>query len=381
MPGWTSQLAAALVYWVDRIIPKRDALIIRTSPDFDDQARELIAALDRVGADVTLLVGPGADPGPVGAVAARVRSVRSLAGLWAYWRARLVIHTHGIFGSIPSAPAKRFLNVWHGMPIKRLPVSPEVGRQSDRTIATADIHARHLAETWALDLDQVVITGLPRNDVLHPSRHGERPATLRQLAGDRPIVVWLPTFRAAAAEQAVDGVEMGIATQFAEADPDRVAAMMGRLGAFGIVKPHPLAPIPETEAFSALAVWTERDLTDAGLTLYHLLAQADVLVSDHSSVWVDFLLTGRPMVFAVSDLEEYRRSRGFYFEDIEALLPGPMVTDLDSLEQALASALTGQEDWTDRRALALVQHHVHRDGASAGRVAELAVAMVRKGWS
>jgi CDP-glycerol glycerophosphotransferase (TagB/SpsB family) len=379
MPRWTQQLAGALLYGADRIIPKRDSIVVRTSPDYDDQARELVAALVHAGASTTLLVGPGADPGSAGGVSCPVRSVRSAAGLWAYWRARVVIHTHGLYGSVAGAPSKRFLNVWHGMPIKRLPVSAEVSRQTDRTVATAAIHARHLAETWGLDEAQVAITGLPRNDVLHPSRRGQRPARLQALAGDRPIVVWLPTFRTAGSADAVDGVEAGTVTQFAGASPQRVAAMMGRLGAFGIVKPHPLAPRAEASALEGLAVWTERDLADAGLTLYHLLAHADVLVSDHSSVWVDFLLTGRPMVFAVSDLEEYRRSRGFYFDDIEALLPGPLVTDLASLERELSSALAGGEAWAARRQIALSDHHVHLDGASAARVSALAIEMMHPG--
>ena len=37
-----------------------------------------------------------------------------------------------------------------------------------------------------------------------------------------------------------------------------------------------------------------------------LLLAADVLVTDYSSVLVDFALTGRPMVFFTPDLEHYR---------------------------------------------------------------------------
>ena len=125
---------------------------------------------------------------------------------------------------------------------------------------------------------------------------------------------------------------------------------------------------------SHLHVWDETDLNTSGLTLYHLLAHTDVLISDHSSVWIDFLLTQRPIVFAASDLEEYAGSRGFYFDPVTDLFPGPLVTDLEALERELAVLVAsehGADAWANRRREALHLHHVHVDAASADRVARL----------
>jgi hypothetical protein len=56
------------------------------------------------------------------------------------------------------------------------------------------------------------------------------------------------------------------------------------------------------------------------------------------------------------------------------------VTDLASLERELGSALAGGAAWAERRDASLRQHHVHRDDASADRVAVLAMEMVRARW-
>ena len=54
-----------------------------------------------------------------------------------------------------------------------------------------------------------------------------------------------------------------------------------------------------------------------------LLLAADVLVTDYSSMMVDFANTGRPMLFFTYDLDAYRDEiRGFYV-DFEATVPGP----------------------------------------------------------
>lgn len=378
----SERLLLLAVAWGDRLRPKADEVVVRTGPDLDDQGRELVAALVRAGhTRITWLVSERTATRSAAGVAARVVPARSLAGLRAYWRARVVVHTHGVYGSRRTSSAKVFVNLWHGMPVKRLPPDSDVGRnQTDLTIATSPIHAANLAATWGLSAEQVAVTGLPRNDVLVNEAASSPPAVLRELTGGRPLVVWLPTYRRVAGVDEIDGVDAGTVSQFAGGTAEAVNALLARLDVHAVLKPHPLAPRPDVARLSHLDVWDEDDLTASGLTLYHLLAHADVLISDHSSVWIDFLLTQRPLLFAVSDLEEYAGSRGFYFDPVTDLFPGPLVTDLQALERELAALVAGAGDdpWAERRREALQLHHVHLDAASADRVAHVVLDAMRR---
>jgi CDP-glycerol glycerophosphotransferase (TagB/SpsB family) len=105
-----------------------------------------------------------------------------------------------------------------------------------------------------------------------------------------------------------------------------------------------------------------------------------VLVTDHSSVWVDFLLLDRPMVFALADLASYAESRGHYFTPLAEHLPGPIVTDLATLGPALAEALEG-DPWAARRRALRGVHHTHLDDGSAARVAALVQEHIAGGRS
>ncbi len=376
-------LLSTLVAFGDRLVPKRDAVVVRAGQDFDDQSRQVVEALERLGERrVTLLVSGDTDPGPAGPVPCPVVRARSLRGIRAYWQARVVVHTHGAFGSRRASARKTFVNVWHGMPIKRLEPDSDVGRhQTDLTIATSPLHAVHLAETWGLAPEQVAVVGLPRNDLLRAA-DAPRPAALAALAGDRPLVVWLPTFRAHAGEErSLDGIDEDTVTQFRGASPEAVDAVFARLGMHAIVKPHPLATPAGRAHHPNVDVWTDDDLRAAGLTLYELLAHADYLITDHSSVWVDFLLRDRPVIFAISDLDQYRETRGFYFSSIEELLPGPLVACLEDLEAAFVAFAAGEDHWRDRRRAALDLHHTHQDAASADRVARLVVDRLGDGAS
>lgn len=359
---------------LDRVVPKSDSVVIRTFPDLSDQGRELVEALARAGQEPVWLVDERIDSG-LASVHCRIVRTRSVAGIVAFLRAKVVIHTHGVFGAERFSPSKRFINIWHGMPVKKLEADSAVGRnQTDVTIATSQVHAKHLAETWDLQPDQVELTGLPRNDILARAP-GPRDGWLAELVGDRRLVVWLPTFRSTdIGVGRSDGEDLGTVTHFEGATVPAIDRLMGEIGAHCIIKPHPLAPAPETSKLENVTVMSDFDLRGTyGTTLYRLLAQADVLLTDHSSVWIDFLLTQRPVVFAISDLEEYSETRGFYFSDVQELLPGPLVESFDDLAAVLAPMLDGDDPWAERRREALDAHHCNVDDRSAERVADLVV--------
>ena len=85
---------------------------------------------------------------------------------------------------------------------------------------------------------------------------------------------------------------------------------------------------------------------DADLHAY--LGLCDVLVTDYSSIALDFLLMRRPVVFYTPDLEHYAATRGFEIEPQS--LPGVLTRDpqalLDSVDRLLAQE-TGAADGDD----------------------------------
>ena len=60
-----------------------------------------------------------------------------------------------------------------------------------------------------------------------------------------------------------------------------------------------------------------------------LLSVVDILISDYSSIFFDFFVTDRPILFYIPDLNKYSIERGIYFKLEE--LPGPATSDLNEL--------------------------------------------------
>ncbi len=61
-----------------------------------------------------------------------------------------------------------------------------------------------------------------------------------------------------------------------------------------------------------------------------LLALADVLVTDYSSIMFDYALLDRPIVLFAPDLDAYAAERGSYF-DLREKAPGPVAETEDEL--------------------------------------------------
>lgn len=369
--GLWGRIARWSFWLMQSVVPKSRSVVVNTFPDFDDQGRAVIAAiLEETQSHVTWLVcTPSLVERPLDLdPRVDVHGLRSCRGLMAYFRARVVVHTHGIHGTHPTSRRTRYLNLWHGMPVKRLNCDAPVSRnQTDVLLATSALHASHFTDTWALPRHRISVTGLPRNDLLvvgRPSASDSWPTGKRR-------VLWLPTFRrSVVGEIRQDGESERSPLEFGDLRLDDLSVMAGRIGAHVIVKTHPMTGAPETEVTRPHAeIWTERELIGHGTTLYSLLAEADVLITDHSSVWIDFLLTGRPILFAIADLPTYSATRGHYFEPLETWLPGPVVTEAFALKIALEQLFTTRDRWSAARQQALPIHHAHKDSGSARRAA------------
>jgi CDP-glycerol glycerophosphotransferase len=101
-----------------------------------------------------------------------------------------------------------------------------------------------------------------------------------------------------------------------------------------------------------------------------LLLAADVLVTDYSSLMVDFANTGRPMLFYTYDLEAYENEiRGFSL-DFEATVPGPLLRTTDELGEALRGLDAVRADYAERYAQFRATFCEFDDGGAAARVVD-----------
>ena len=108
-----------------------------------------------------------------------------------------------------------------------------------------------------------------------------------------------------------------------------------------------------------------------------LYREGAVLVTDYSSCFFDFMLTGKPAVSFAYDLDRYAEVERGLFYDLDQVFPGPVCRDFGSLRKALESVFDPPSpdaaaalEW--RRAM----FFDHVDDGSSARVAERVRALM-----
>ncbi|MGH3681942.1 MAG: CDP-glycerol glycerophosphotransferase family protein, partial [Natronosporangium sp.] len=100
-----------------------------------------------------------------------------------------------------------------------------------------------------------------------------------------------------------------------------------------------------------------------------LLAAADVLVTDYSTISLDFLNTGRPVLFYAYDLANYRDNlRGFYFDLRDG--PGPVLETTGELVDALQDLAAAGSQYRERYGKFRQVYCHAEDGHATARVVD-----------
>jgi CDP-glycerol glycerophosphotransferase len=109
-----------------------------------------------------------------------------------------------------------------------------------------------------------------------------------------------------------------------------------------------------------------------------LLALADGLITDYSSVMFDYALLDRPMFFFVHDYDAYvHEGRGTYFDLLERA-PGPVVRTEDELHVVLGSLEEQSVKYGPRREQFMAEFGEYDQGTASRGVVDQFFAQWRR---
>lgn len=300
---------------------------------------------------------------------------RSPRGLWHFATAPYLFVTHSMFHRIQRRRFQPTVNLWHGMPVKG--IGGYLGRgdyhqwgRNVTHIATSEFYREVMARVFGVDPDEILVSGNPRNDIMLSPEVDVRAAL--GLPAGRRLVLHLPTFRQSRRGSGrLDGDPQAEAVGSDAAQVEVLGNALERHDAVLLSKPHPAstaADLRDMPAMERVRVIDDEWLVAQGIGLYQLLSIVDVLVTDLSSVYLDFLLLDRPIVFYFRDLHEYLQSRKLVVDSFDEFAPGPLVQDPADLPAVLDALLGGADDHAADRARLRDLCHDVQDATSARRV-------------
>ena len=256
------------------------------------------------------------------------------------------------FGKYPIKPARdqKVVNLWHGMPLKKIG-RLEAGHERDNqnyftnVIATSPFFAEVMKKAFGAESEQVILTSQPRCDDMF--KQTEKPDSFSYYS---KVIFWLPTFSSSSRLNQNDNVHYDEVNPYDVTFLERVNAELQKQNMLLVIKPHPMDDADLSKrAFSNLFYITDDDIIKKGYSLYSFLIHCDVLVTDFSSIYFDFLMLDRPIAFAGLDFEEYRKNRGFVVDDVSELMPGCHINCEDEFFDFLISVSRGEDVYKEQR--------------------------------
>lgn len=269
-------------------------------------------------------------------------------------------------GPYTKRPGARFLETWHGTPLKRIhrdavqhsatgldPADRDIARW-DILLSPNGVTTPRLRSAFGYN-GEMLESGYPRNDVLSSPNAARIRAELRAelgVADTTTLVLYAPTWRddARGTPQRTD---------------EHIADLRDRLDGDWKV----LARLHYFTEGSALAEGDPFLIDASGYPdIAPLYLAADVLVTDYSSVMFDFAITGKPMAFFAHDLDHYEGTlRGFYV-DYRATVPGPIVDTVPALADALHALIDDPSEFAGQYSAFQAQYCHLEDGHAGDRV-------------
>lgn len=272
---------------------------------------------------------------------------------------------------------KTTIQLWHGIPIKRIGVCKKRMTRRDLMamrnmsrftywISSSRIDRNSVALCTGTPIDQVVVTGYPRNDYL--VNHSNLPdgRLMRQFPFlDKTVILYAPTWRQS---------ERARFFPFEDFQLDKLNAFLEKNDAYLILRTHHVDDVQRgwgiaenlSRGDSRVIALNRDRLRD----VQDILPYVDVLISDYSGVWVDFLLLDRPIVFVPYDLPAYEEDQGLLY-NYSDISPGPKVLEFSQMLLAIAEYIRNPEKDSERRNEVRRIFHEYSDGMAYKRIYHL----------
>ena len=249
------------------------------------------------------------------------------------------------------------LNLWHGIPLKKIGMEQKnlswftrkyykyLFADNYEGVVTTSSHLVHImSRSFLVEPERIKVWGQPRNDVLFSS-NSEGKGLEEVFSGELPpyekVVLYAPTFRDHEPTQLFP---------FQDMDRERLCQWLEEKKIFLCIRLHLYDQtgyqwIQELDRTGSRIRFLNEDRT---VDIMEALKEFDLLITDYSSIYMDYLLTGKPILFLPYDQEAYLKERGMNFP-YDHVTPGPKPKTFQEFLNSMEDLLYNHDGYVRQR--------------------------------
>ena len=282
----------------------------------------------------------------------RVKFVSIYRGLYYFLTSKYFFYS---FGKYPIKPSSNqmVVNLWHGMPLKKIGNLEEGLERVDynfftKLVSSSDFFTPIMKAAFNATDEQMLLVGNIRNDELFEEEKDKN-------------IIWMPTYRNS---KNYHDSQAAIIFSLDELEFNKINNILEEYEYHLYIKLHPLeeSQFKFKNNYSNIHMLSEETISQDYGTLYKFLGTTSALITDYSSVFLDYYLLNRPVAFTINDYEEYKENRGFVFDDVKSLMAGPTISNLDDLLVFLNSVMMSKDEfYVKRNEINSIVNSIQRD--------------------
>ena len=232
---------------------------------------------------------------------------KSLKGIWTHLRAKVLVTAIQLFDLCPYLLTNcTVFDLDHGFQLKNGPALSSQQLSYRRLLrinikyymsASSYFCMRIVRDYFEVPESNIVLINKPRIDTFYDeSLRKNNNVIVDQIKSGRRAIVWMPSHRSDG-EKPIDTSSL--------LDLNRIQLLCEKYNAVFLVKKHfyHRTEVSHFEDYPNIF-----DITTEQIETQTLLFQADLLISDYSSCYIDYLVLDRPIVLYLYDNEDYLRN-------------------------------------------------------------------------
>lgn len=270
--------------------------------------------------------------------------------------AKYLLSTHDlIINKKLAQKGQCIVRLWHGCGYKtKMQPESKKAKRFDAALVPGPLFVKIKAEFWNVDEKYILPIGYPRYDWIKTKDNDALKLIDSFRKNEKTkVVMWMPTFRKDKYGRSYfNYIKI---TQFpimysidSWKELDSCCASNNIVI---LVKLHPYQEdysIP-FDTFTNIKEIKNELFEKMNIPMYKFIGVTDALISDYSSIAIDYLIVDKPIAFTLDYYEEEKKTRMFIFDDIRDYMPGHHLYNITDIENFIDDISKGNDLYKDKR--------------------------------
>lgn len=357
------KIISNLTYLITLLLPKKNWATIQSFPVWEDSILVLYRHLLETKVSKIIWLVPEMPkyfPVKIDFNKTEIIKRKTIKGFFYYSLSKYVFITHGLyFRSFPKNQIS--INIWHGMPLKKIGLlNNGLPLKTSYTLSTSKFFNPILKNSFGVSPESILQYGLPRNEVLSTKNISIRKKIVK--TENTKLILWLPTYRKSKiGEIREDGIDFDNPFHLPDFNQEVLNHFLKKHNLLCFLKVHPMTDVGNFKSLSNIQLVDDEYLYRKQLTLYQILGATEFIITDISSIVVDYLLIDKPIILSFADKEAYLQTRGLNSMEIINNAPGKICSSQNEILEEMQQLINGTDIYSENRKLLKELYHGNTD--------------------